>query len=88
MKFGRYLSIFLLVMALLFIFGNNGLIDNLMMKQKLHMLRSNNSQLAQENNLLKKEISLLRNNSQYIESLARSELGMVRRGELIYKFSD
>jgi cell division protein FtsB len=87
-KFGRYLFGFLLVVAVLFVFGNNGLIDNLMMNKKLTILKSANALLASENNQLKTEISLLRNNSQYIERLARSELGMVKKGELIYKFSD
>ncbi len=88
MKVGRYMAVFLLVMALLIAFGNNGLIDNLIMKEKLKILKDSNSQLLEENNRLKKEIFLLSNNPQHIESLARNEFGMVRKGELVYRFSE
>ena len=87
-KFGRYVVVFLFVMALLIVFGNNGVIDNLIMKEKQKILKNTNAQLAFDNSQLKREIILLRNNPQYIESLARNELGMVRKGELVYKFSD
>ena len=88
MKVGRYLIIFLFIMALLIAFGNNGLIDNLIMKEKLKILKDANVQLASENNQLKHEISLLRNSPHHIESFARNELGMVRNNELVYKFTE
>ena len=88
MKVGRYMAVFLLIMALLIAFGNNGLIDNLIMKEKLKILKDSNSQLLEENNQLKKQIFLLSNNPQHIESLARNEFGMVRKGELVYRFSE
>jgi cell division protein FtsB len=87
-KVGRYLVIFLFIMALLIAFGNNGLIDNLIMKEKLNIMKDANVQLAAENNQLKREISLLRNSPHHIESSARNELGMVRNNELIYKFAE
>jgi len=82
------MAVFLLIMALLIAFGNNGLIDNLIMKEKLKILKDSNSQLLEENNQLKKQIFLLSNNPQHIESLARNEFGMVRKGELVYRFSE
>lgn len=88
MKVGRCMAVFLLIMALLIAFGNNGLIDNLIMKEKLKILKDSNSQLLEENNQLKKQIFLLSNNPQHIESLARNEFGMVRKGELVYRFSE
>jgi len=88
MKVGRYLIILLFIMTLLIVFGNNGIIDNFIMKEKLSILQNATSQISRENDQLKHEIILLRNNPQYIETLARNELGMVRKGELIYKFPE
>lgn len=88
MKVGRFLVIFLLGIALLIAFGNNGLIDNLIMKEKLRILKDTNRQLSLENNQLRREIVLLRDNPQYIETLARNEFGMVRKGELVYRFTE
>jgi cell division protein FtsB len=88
MKIGRYLIVFLLFIALLIAFGNNGIIDNFIMKEKLKMLKQSNSSMAGENNQLKHEISLLKNNPQHIESIARNEFGMVKKGEIVYRFSE
>lgn len=88
MKVGRYLIVFLFVMALLIAFGNNGIIDNLLMKEKLKILKDASSQLMGENNKLRHEIKLLRSSPQHIETVARDELGMVRKGEIIYKFAE
>lgn len=88
MKIGRYLIIFLVLMGFLIVFGNNGLVDNYVMKEKLKILKEENAQIVLENSSLKKEISLLRNNQQYIEAVARKELGMVRKGDIVYRFVD
>lgn len=88
MKVGRYLVIFLVLMGFFIIFGNNGLVDNYIMKEKLKILREENAQIAQENDSLKKEIALLRNSPSYIESMARKELGMVKKGDTVYRFVD
>jgi cell division protein FtsB len=88
MKVGRYLIIFLLLMGFLIVFGNNGLVDNYVMKEKLKILKEENEQIVRENNDLKKEISLLKENPQYVELAARKELGMVRKGDKVFRFMD
>ncbi len=88
MKVGRYLVIFLVLMGFFIIFGNNGLVDNYIMKEKLKILKEENAQIVQENIGLKKEIALLRNSPPYIESMARKELGMVKKGDTVYRFVD
>jgi cell division protein FtsB len=87
MKLGRYLVVFLLVMALLITFGNRGLVDNYMISKRLSQLKSQNNEATIENNELKKKIVLLRSDLAYIESLARNELGMVKKGDVVYRFS-
>ncbi len=88
MKVGRYLILFLFLMGFLIVFGNNGLVDNYVMKEKLKILKEENAQVVKENNELKKEISLLRDNAQYVEMAARKELGMVKKGDIVYRFAD
>ena len=85
MKIGRYLIVLVLFMGALITFGDRGLIDNYRMKEKLMSLKKNNHEITLENIALKKNITLLRDNLSYIGMVARSELGMVKKGELVYR---
>ena len=87
MKLGRYLIGFLFLMALLITFGHRGLVDNYYMNKKLVQLKSLNNGVAAENDDLKKKILFLRSDLVYIESIARNELGMVKKGDIIYRLS-
>ncbi len=87
MKIGRYLIVFLLLMALLITFGNRGLVDNYLAGKRLSQLRSQCSEMSTENNDLKRKILLLRNDLNYIEALARNELGMVKEGDIVYRLA-
>jgi Septum formation initiator len=87
MKVGRYLVVFLFLMTLLITFGNRGLVDNYLMSKRLAELKSLNDGVMEENNELKKKIVLLRSDLAYIESLARNELGMVKKGDMVYRLS-
>jgi cell division protein FtsB len=85
MKIGRYLIGFVLFIGILITFGDRGLIDNYRLKEKLMELKKINHQITLENIALKKNITLLRNDSSYIEMIARNELGMVKKGDLVYR---
>lgn len=87
MKLGRYLVVFLFLMALLITFGNRGLVDNYLMSKRLAQLKLVNDGVAAENNELKKKIVLLSNDLIYIETIARNELGMVKKGDIVYRLS-
>jgi cell division protein FtsB len=87
MKIGRYLIFFLLLMALLITFGNRGFVDNYLMSKRLAQLKSQNVKITAENNELTKKIILLRNDISYIEMIARNELGMVRKGDIVYRWA-
>ena len=75
-----------MLMGLLIGFGDKGLVDNYRLKENLMALRSVNQQVIYKNKDLKKKILLLRSNLQYIEKTARSGLGMVKKGDIIYRF--
>lgn len=87
MKVGRYLVVFLFLMALLITFGNRGLVDNYLMSKRLNQIELLNNSVAAENSELRKKIVLLRSDLVYIESIARNELGMVKKGDVVYRFS-
>jgi len=87
MKIGRYLVVFLLFMAILITFGNRGFVDNYLMNKRLAQLKSQTNQITIENNELKKKILLLRSNFNYMEMIARNELGMVKKGDIVYRWA-
>ena len=87
MKIGRYLVLFLMLMALLITFGNRGFVDNYLMSKRLAKLTLQNQEITIENNELKKKIILLRNDVNYIETIARNELGMVKKGDIVYRWA-
>jgi cell division protein FtsB len=74
-------------MAILITFGNRGVVDNYLMSKKLAFLKSETREITLENNELKKKIILLRNNINYIETIARDELGMVKKGDIVYRWA-
>ena len=85
MKIGRYLVVFLFFMALLITFGNRGIVDNYLMSKRLAQLKSQSGMIAAESDELKRKILLLRSDLTYIESIARNELGMVKKGDVVYR---
>jgi cell division protein FtsB len=71
---------------MLITFGKRGLIDNYSMKERLMSLKKSNQDISLENKELNKKVMLLRGDLQYMETVARNELGMVRKGDLIYRY--
>ncbi len=88
MRIGRYLLLIILFVGFFIVFGNRGLLDNQRLKEKLSELRAENSRFEAVNNSLKREVVLLREDLRYIEAVARNELGMVKKGDLLYRFMD
>ncbi|HOW56695.1 MAG TPA: septum formation initiator family protein [Smithellaceae bacterium] len=87
MKIGRYLVVFLFLMTILIAFGNRGIVDNYLMSKRLAQLKTQNKEITLENDDLKKKIFLLRSNLSYMESIARNELGMVKKGDIVYRLA-
>ncbi len=88
MRIGRYLLLIILVVGFFIVFGNRGLVDNQRLKEKLSELRAENSRFETVNNSLKREVVLLREDPRYIEAVARNELGMVKKGDLLYRLME
>jgi cell division protein FtsB len=80
------LTILLLSSLLLFIvFDDNGLIDLNRLKAERNNLLQKNEALKQENLSLYREIERLRNDPKYVENVARQELGVIGKDEVILK---
>jgi cell division protein FtsB len=84
------LSIVILVLfsLLLFImFSDSGLADLFKLKSEKDRLLQENARLKRENLIMYRTIDRLKNDPEYIESIARKELGMIQKGEVILKKS-
>ena len=66
-------------------FGDGGLIEVRQLRQAIAVQQEENAQLRERNDALEAEVTDLRNGLAAIEERARSELGMVIRGETFYQ---
>lgn len=82
--------VILAIFSLLFfiVFGENGLADLHLLKIERDVLLKQNAELAKKNLDLYREIERLKSDPKYLESVARKELGVVRKDELIFKLKD
>ncbi len=75
----------LLIIALFAVLGDKGLIDLYRVRGELDGIQTYNKALDKENREIEKEIALLKGDRRYIEHIAKKELGMIRKNEVIYK---
>ncbi len=80
------LSILLLAaLLLIIIFGDKGVNDLRELKNERSRLIGINLELERENQRLYREIKRLKTDPSYIENIARRELGMVGKGDVIIR---
>jgi len=85
----RYvLAASILAIAALAVFGDKGLMDLYRLRKERDGILSYNTAIAGENSSLEKNIELLKTNRRYIRNIARKELGMIGRNEVVYKFEE
>jgi len=72
-------------LLLLIVFGDNSLIDLNRLKAERNTLLQKNEALKQENLSLYREIERLKNDPKYVENVARQELGVIGKDEVILK---
>jgi cell division protein FtsB len=77
------LALFLLLLQI--IFGDKGFIDLNNLKRESICLMEKNEAIRRENLSLYREIERLENDPEFIESVARHELGMIGKDEVIFK---
>jgi cell division protein FtsB len=68
------------------VFGDKGLLRIYELKQDKTRVNSRLNDSKSENEKLKLEISALKTDRRYLESIARKDFGLVRSNEVIYQF--
>ena len=81
--FVAILSMFL--MLLFMVFGENGLTDLYRLKTKRDHMVKKTQELTKKNLSLYREIERLKNDPKYVENVARQELGVIGKDEVIIK---
>jgi cell division protein FtsB len=83
------------VLALTLVLGGVQYVFNTQSRDQYHVLRGEldrmrelNRDLSYENERLQLQIQGIANDDRYLEQVARQEFGMIRRGELLYRFED
>jgi cell division protein FtsB len=70
------------------VFGERGLLQTLKSRQELLRARQELSQLKHHNETLRADARRLQGDPATLELLARQELGLIRRGEILVRLSD
>jgi len=74
----------ILLMAAYAVFGNRGVLRIVQAQRQQQELQQRLEEMQTQQQELRQEIERLNNDRDYWEQLARTRLGMVREGELIY----
>ena len=85
-KYLLFLSVFISGVLIFAIFGSRGLIQIYKLKEEGTRVQISNARLQEENKKLAEQIKRLRNNKEEVEKIAREELGLVKKGEIVYQF--
>lgn len=78
----------LIALLLLTVFGQRGFIHVIRLQSELQEIENKNMLLRKENESLKEDIELLKNNLKYLEEIARKELGLIKEGEIVYRLDE
>ena len=84
-KYVLILIFVILIIAYYTIFGERGFLQLRKMERNLEEIKVSTERIKKQNESLKNKIHLLQDDKQYIEKIAREELGLVRKDEFIYK---
>jgi cell division protein FtsB len=76
-------AVVLFILTLVIVFGDNGLVELSRMRDRQRHLAAGNETLARENVTLYRIIGRLKSDPVYIESVARNELGMIGKDDVI-----
>lgn len=82
------LAAVVLAIGLYAVFGDKGLVDVYKLKRERDGILAFNAALVEENGKLEREIGLLNNDTRYAGYIARKELGMIGKNEVVYRFAN
>lgn len=76
----------LIVLFLVILFGEKGFYDYMFLKKQYAEIQSNNSKLEDEGRKTYEVIKRMKTDLDYVEEIARQQLGMVMENEVVYQF--
>jgi cell division protein FtsB len=86
-KYLFYLVVIIAPLIFFIIFGGRSLMQIYHLKEEREKIRIANARLREENQKLAEQVARMKHNKkEEVEKIAREELGLVKRGELVYKF--
>ncbi len=84
--FNKSLLILIVALCLYAVFSHGGLYDLWQLKTNISQTEAKKNQLIQERDNFAEQISLLQTSNFYAEKIAREELGMARKNEIVVYF--
>lgn len=89
LKIVFFLAVLILISYMvLIVIGDNGVRDLNAMKQKVSILKAENDALQQKNIEMRRKINRLKEDPEFIENIARQELKMIGKDEIVFKFKE
>ncbi len=79
------MGVVLFALMLVIVYGDHGLRDLLLLRQDRDRLGAENERIFQQNISQHRQMERLKNDPEYIEAVARKELGVVSSNEIIIK---
>lgn len=78
----------MIILACLILYGKNGFMDVHRLKFREQAIISENDAINEANRVLERKVDRLKSDIGYIEHIARHDLGMVAKDELVFRFQD
>ncbi len=82
----RVLAIALLVAVAQYVVLSDARKQRVQLRERVEAMRRQNLDLMARNAQLKLQIQAIQHDDQYLETVARHELGLVKDGEVVYRF--
>ncbi|MBE9532372.1 MAG: septum formation initiator family protein [Proteobacteria bacterium] len=79
---------FIVAVSVVAVFGDKGLVEAYGLKKHRDSIIAHVDLLKAENSTLEDEIALLKDDKRYVEMVARKDLGMIGKDEIIYMLRD
>lgn len=79
------IGLVLIIFFTLLYYSPYGYHNYLVIREDLNQLNTELTELKAKNQELEEEISLLKNDSNYVEKIARQKLGMLKKNELVFE---
>lgn len=78
----------MVILAFLILYGKNGFMDGNRLRLQEESIINENIAINDANRVLERKVGRLKSDLSYIEHIARHELGMVAKDELVFRFQD